>query len=186
MDEGVLKMKRSAGNWEINRGHFEILKRLLSAEATRLREESGCLDPPYNPEKIAELLGVAIEEKVMSGADGFVERNQGRYVAVISPMTHPLRQRFTLAHELGHVVLMNLEQKGTCMPVKRYRRKQPTSAVHQDPVEESLCNHFASELLLPSSDVQARLQKGALRPNTIIELASDFCVSKQAAAVKIF
>jgi hypothetical protein len=173
-------------NGYTSRADFSALKRLLSAEAQRLREESGSIAPPYNPESVADFLGVRVEDRQMTGPDGFVEVREGKYVAVISTKTHPTRQRFTLAHELGHVLFMKLEEKGTCMPLKRYRMKQNTTAVHQDPVEESLCNYFASELLLPLSDVKKRLNNRSIGPRTITGLAEDFYVSKQAAAVKVF
>src|SRR5438034_6833116 len=163
-------------NGYTSRSDFTALKRLLSSEAQRLREESGCITPPYNPESVADLLGVHIEERHMSGPDGFVEVRDGEYVTVISTKTHPTRQRFTLAHELCHVLFMKLEEKGTCMPLKRYRTKRETTATHQDPVEESLCNYFASELLLPLTDVRRRLNNRSIGPRTIIRLADDFYV----------
>ncbi len=68
---------------------------------------------------------------------------------------HPLsRKRFTLAHELGHWTLANLE-KGNVLFGEGNKKTLSLKTQHkrQTP-EESWCNKFASCLLMPDRDIR--------------------------------
>jgi Zn-dependent peptidase ImmA (M78 family) len=184
MATGLDIVKRSIGRNTKQITELERLRHFLQAETTRLRSEAQCDSPPFDAESIAEFLGVEVEEREMPGIDGYVEIRDNRYVAVISTTSHQTRRRFTLAHELCHVLLMRLAESGKEMPLRRYRTKKKLLEAHQDPIEESLCNYFAGELLLPASEVKDWLKNRSVEPQTILNLANQFFVSKQAAAVR--
>ena len=141
--------------------------------------------PPYDPFLIARLMQVVVETQPISGLDGYVEVVNGRYFAVISSLTNQRRQRFTLAHELGHVLFMRQAEKGSPAPLVRYRANGCPPGLHQDPVEESLCNEFASELLLPTSQVRTEVVTTKDPVTTVLRLSETFDVSLQAAAKRI-
>ncbi len=88
-------------------------------------------------------MGVEVRECDLKGIDGYVEVVGGKYVASISRRINPGRQRFTLGHELCHVVLMKQAEDGKPLPLVRYRTKGGLPGLHQDPQEEALCNYFA-------------------------------------------
>lgn len=142
-------------------------------------------EPPYNPYLIAEKLGVIVQEAELLGHDGCVEVVDGQYIATISSRARSTRQRFTLAHELGHVLLMRQAQDGKPVNLKRYRSKHAPVGLHQDSFEETLCNCFAGELLMPLSEVRGLLSERTVEPQTIWRLAEKFNVSTQVAAGQI-
>jgi hypothetical protein len=156
------------------------IKGFLKTEARRLRGDF----PPYDPHAAASILGVDVEERHLPDIDGYMEIRDGRYIAVISTKKHPTRQRFTLGHELGHVLLMRFAESESSAPLRKYRSNQ-VKGLHHDPLEESLCNYFAGELLMPADEVKQRLEKKAVAPRTIFNLANEFNVSTQAAAVNV-
>lgn len=141
--------------------------------------------PPYDPFQIAKHMGVDVDIGPMSGLDGYVEVTNGRYFAVISSLTNAKRQRFTLSHELGHVLFMRDAERGSPLPLIRYRVAGCPPGLHQDPVEESLCNLFASELLLPTAEVRAEVLASADPLSSILRLSNRFDVSLQAAAKRV-
>lgn len=77
-----------------------------------------CFDPflPLSVEKqlfccrfetFCRMSGMELEELLASGVsrDGFTVRHNGRAVIVYNERSPRTRQRFTLAHELGHIIL---------------------------------------------------------------------------------
>ncbi|MGI8836913.1 MAG: ImmA/IrrE family metallo-endopeptidase [Pyrinomonadaceae bacterium] len=95
--------------------------------------------------------------------------NKGQKTIRINKKHHPLRQRFSLAHELGHICLDHdlilsdrIEEEG----IKEEFEKE--------------ANEFASELLMPID-----MFKKAFRTNANLEsLADTFLVSTTAVSVR--
>jgi len=80
------------------------------------------------------------------------------------------RGRFTVAHELGHILLahqITVNREITARPMKAYENS------------EWQANTFASEFLMPEAEIRARNLRSAL------ELVSHFRVSPQAAAIRV-
>jgi hypothetical protein len=171
--------------FKVNDPYKSFLKTVLREKANELRQRYLPGGPPYDPTLVADGLGVEVQECVLTGIDGYVEIKDGKYTAVISQHAKPTRKRFTLAHELCHVLLMQQADKGKPFQLVRYRTNGKLPGLHQDPVEESLCNYFAGELLIPLSQVKSRIRNCRIAPESIFKLASDFHVSTQAAAVNI-
>lgn len=85
-----------------------------------------------------------------------------------------LRQRFTLAHELGHYFL----QHGP-----RFRDSAENfSTLAYDPIETA-ANRFAAELLIPSSAVNMLIKKHKL--TDFAQLADRFKVSQVAMKIRL-
>lgn len=165
--------------------YSQELQARLKLEAQKLIARVCEGGPPYDPNLIAEAMNVEVIEKDLSGFDGYVQRHDDRYVVTIARDAAIQRQRFTLAHELCHVWLMRQAAEGFPAPLVRYRNTQNLPGLHQDPVEEFLCNFFASELLIPSAALQNRFSNKAIVPKTIFKLANEFCVSPQTAAIQL-
>lgn len=126
---------------------------------------------------IAEKLGVQVLpgnfSKGFFGSDdeisGTFQYVNGVPTCTINESHHINRQRFTLAHELGHFVLEHGEK---CDDSKTLYRQNG----HTDPVEIE-ANNFAAELLMPKTAVNVLIKdKGC----GISELADWFQVSEQA------
>jgi hypothetical protein len=163
----------------------KYLKEILKERASYLLKRYARGGPPYDPHHIADGMGVEVRECDLNGIDGFVEVVEGKYVASISKRINVARQRLTLGHELCHVLLMQRADDGKPLPLVRYRTKGKLPALHQDPQEEALCNHFAGELLMPSGEVSTRINNHPLTPRTVFKLANTYQVSTQAAIVQL-
>lgn len=83
------------------------------------------INPPYNLEEVAMQLGVRVvklsticQEKreklaaklLRTGSDAFLALNMSPPILVFSDLYYERRNYFTLAHEIGHIVLGHLEQ----------------------------------------------------------------------------
>jgi Zn-dependent peptidase ImmA (M78 family) len=81
-------------------------KEAARQEARALIKKHGIKSPPVNVERIARSLGVKVEfapfDDELSGM-AFIK--DGVPAIGINSLHHPNRQRFTLAHELAHIVL---------------------------------------------------------------------------------
>jgi hypothetical protein len=163
----------------------ERLRQALRNCARELLHKYAPDGPPYDPYMVADGLRVDVKDTELAGIEGFIETKNGRYVASISTGAHETRRRFTLAHELCHVLLMRKAEGGTPVNLIRFRANGNLPGLHQDPVEESLCNYFAGELLMPSDEIHKRLLRQSVEPTTILDFASDYQVSHQAAAIQI-
>src|SRR5437764_12493286 len=72
----------------------------------RLLQESQVKTPPVPVERLAKKEGILLCP--LPGSDeisGALIRKQGRAIIAVNPAHHENRQRFTIAHELGHYFL---------------------------------------------------------------------------------
>jgi Zn-dependent peptidase ImmA (M78 family) len=183
MDEGIHQMRKMSNGRSLN--FSTNLRKAIKQHAAKILANQFEVGPPYDPYRIAEELDVEVMEGDLGRIDGYVEVVEGKYVVTISATAHPVRKRFTLAHELCHVWLMRQASDGFPAPLIRYRGGKNLPGLHQDPIEEYLCNFFASELLMPSKELKHRLTGKAIHPSTVFSLARDFNVSKQTAAIQL-
>ena len=110
---------------------------------------------PFVPvESIAESLGIQVQrDQVGDGLSGFLVRTTGTGEAVIGVNANHTqrRQRFTIAHELGHYLLHEGEAvhfDGEKPGVTVNLRNRESSTGETDIEVEA--NLFAAELLMPS------------------------------------
>jgi IrrE N-terminal-like domain len=122
-------------------------------------------------ESLAERLGVTrITKEPLPFEGGIFCGNEGLTIKLnsLSPLT---RQRFTLAHELAHLIL-------DAQKAASARRCVVSSAL------EKACDAVAGELLIPGDEVQG-LTGGSGSTDALVTLARRFNVSLQAAAVRV-
>ncbi len=92
-------------------------------------------------------------------------RSGKRYICV-NGNDREERQRFTICHEIAHIVL-GLPSEHKAQPWWSAKR----------PLAERLCDIFAAELLLPEELFQPVAEDAAVRLASIETLANDFCAS---------
>lgn len=119
-----------------------------------------------------------VDHDLSDDESGFTIQHAGRIQICVNGNHRPQRQRFTICHELGHVVLglPTEHQNGSWWS---YRAR---------PEYEILCDIFASELLLPFHLFQPQLTSEILGFGEIERLASDFeaslpCTASRYAAL---
>lgn len=123
---------------------------------------NGVLSFPVDPLRIAEKLGIEVSFKTGLPEDvsGLLLRKESNApiqaaVNVDRPVDH---QRFTLAHELGHYVLLDHAGKLN-QPMGFVERRSELSSKGTDPVE-IFSNQFAAELLMPEGAVRFFVREG--------------------------
>lgn len=142
---------------------------------------------PVPVEKIAEALELRIQLEPFEGdISGCTVRQGDKAVIGVNSLHHPNRQRFTIAHEIGHFLL----HKGEEIIVDRGFRvnfRDDESAKAENP-EEIEANYFAAELLMPRNFLQDDLGGKSVDIEDDIllqELASKYRVSPQALSYRL-
>jgi hypothetical protein len=100
---------------------------------------------PVPVESIASHYGAIIQYTELL-ADGSLTPNDGRYIMRVNHTSHPYRRRFTIAHELGHILLAELDQQSR----SRFCSINPFTGNQ----EERFCDSFAANLLIPGNAIR--------------------------------
>jgi Zn-dependent peptidase ImmA (M78 family) len=121
--------------------------RRAQAEALRLLQESGIVEPPVNPVKIAkEIVGMTVDFVTFtpesSNVSGFYDPQDN--AIIVNTEEYPLRQTFTVAHELGHKILHEEWAR-----TSDYKVLLRDSEQGSDDFREKEANAFAANLLMP-------------------------------------
>ncbi len=135
---------------------------------------------PVDPARIATGLGVRVEKSsgsiinnskhALSGE--FLEEN-GVPVIRFNGSEARVRQRFTIAHELGHFVLNH---------GPRHRDEAQNFSINNYDLYEVAANNFAAELLMPAEAVSYLIGQGV---TTLKGLADKFNVSTVAMNIRL-
>jgi len=141
--------------------------------------------------KHATLVRRPLEDDI-SGA--LIPLGENEWAILVNSDHHPNRQRFTIAHELGHLLLHGYR---TPHADKQFRLRDARSS-EGSVLEEIQANQFAAELLMPRTMVMKAMQRYGFHhapANEEIEqkrfealvrkLAKDFGVSRQAMTIRL-
>lgn len=165
------------------------------ARKSKAEEEAGAIlrrfaitAPPVPVEKIAELLGIAVVRTSTRGNEsGFALRENNRMIIGVNAATNARRQRFTIAHELGHL-LLHPGKPLIVDPSVRMNLRNEVSSLGTD-FEEIQANAFAAELLMPRSLVLQGVPQVASATTSyekaVAALSQDFDVSKDAMSFRL-
>jgi len=168
-------------------------KRRAELQAYELLAECGITEAPVDLYLLANHLRATIQpEPIENDVSGMVFKHKGRYIIGINS-THPeTRRRFTIAHEMGHIVLHQLDQVHVDkqFPVK-LRDDISSQAIDPHEIE---ANAFAAALLMPEAllkrDLAAMLAESEEEMDCendadIEELAQRYQVSVQAMSFRL-
>lgn len=157
-----------------SRGHIKRLAAELLAEA----EVAG---PPVPVDRVAKVAGFRlIKERLESDFSGFYVLRAGTPTIGVNIFHPSVRQRFTVAHELGHAKLHANDH------YDREFRRDPSSSTATDP-EEMDANAFAAELLMPAAWIEDRWANAVdlLDNDWVVRTAREFGVSTQSLLYRI-
>jgi transcriptional regulator with XRE-family HTH domain len=130
------------------------------------------------PELIEEVFGADVAvEPLGNGFDGLAAMGQGAKLILLSTTSNPARQRFTLAHELGH--LLADDDQDVHLDRDIFERAQK-----RDPSEQR-ANAFASVFLLPEQTLRKALDAVRLTRESFAALCCDFVVSPETLAYRL-
>jgi hypothetical protein len=137
---------------------------------------NAAVQPPIDIEGIVRQWRIELrrETRTDAGCEGTTSRTvDGRYLITLFPHRAKHRERFTLAHELGHVLI---EEKFGWTPTNDREYYQ----------REEWCNKFAARLLVPDAPLQkCRMDSITLAIRSVLWLARTCFVSREVAARRL-
>ncbi|OTG44176.1 hypothetical protein B7935_10315 [Streptococcus agalactiae] len=146
-----------------------------------------------NIEKAVEEFGVDVQysnfENESDPVSGFLMYEKNKPVIVLNAGESVRRQRFTLAHELGHLILHwnwlpgeQVSDLNEDLFEISYRNKKDYKK--DEMIRENEADTFAGEFLLPLDSVKDSL-KSVSSDSVIATLMEDFKVSQSCAYVRV-
>lgn len=160
----------------------ERAKQLVS----QLIENRGHDKPPFLPEEFARLRGInKIVKADLGKTSAVLLRFPDSYVIKVNEKHHPVRQNFSCAHEIGHILFSELKLE-RYIPSIEYRTFNPQAqAIDRAKTRERLCDVAAAELLMPEMVFRKYLSGVGVSIDVIERLADIFRASVQATAIRI-
>ena len=165
-----------------------IRRRKIEAMAQVLLDESSVNEAPVPIVQIAKAKGARIYVESLEGdLSGFLYRDNTQAVIGVNTSHSPTRQNFTVAHELGHLLLHDQEQLHVDHEF-RVRLRSDVSSQGTDEAEQE-ANFFAASLLMPREfikrDLEGEEYVDLLDDNFLHGLSRKYGVSPQALAIRL-
>lgn len=166
--------------------------RFARNEAERLIEQLAPGDPPVQVEDLAQRLGLRVlYDDLGSQVSGVFVTDVDRTSIVVHQDAPLSRQRFAIAHAIGHFTLRHQFGRNRHVHVDRgHFISQRIPAVSEGIDREDLeANQFAASLLMPAPlvrhSVAVLVQGGLVLDRHVEHLAKEFQVSEQAMTVRL-
>ena len=159
----------------------------VHATARKVLSDAGARRMPTPLTKIARFLNVSIEYTPLDEELSGMAMIKGEQKLVwVNALHHPNRQRFTLAHEFGHHVL-HADFLQDAVHVDRGILRRDVLSGEGTDRREIEANAFASELLMPTSELEATLPEhfDLDDPDVVSKLATRFRVSLAAMQYRL-
>lgn len=164
---------------------LEALEMLAAASAKALRQaywnDGENIVFPVDPFAIAAKMGIEVARTPLSSdLAGFILKEPGENAKiVVNAADAPVRQRFTVAHEIGHYAHNKLSDNANeSLGFVDYRNELTSRGVNPD---EIWANAFAAELIMPA----AVLKKWWAEGKALETIRNKFDVSKAALAYRM-
>lgn len=153
----------------------------MPARPDKILEELGIIEPKdIDLDAIAWHLGAKVKYRALEGCEARIIGSGDRAVISINNRnTTPARQRFSLAHELGHW----MHHRGQQLPCETNGFAR-TPSDRLDP--ERVADQFASGLLMPTSMIQPMARRlSKVNFKAIREIAEVFGTSLTATTIRL-
>ncbi|WP_312120167.1 ImmA/IrrE family metallo-endopeptidase [Kosakonia cowanii] len=131
---------------------------------------------PLDVSKLTSLLGIIMRHEPMKGEDsGCLKKDKktGEWIMTVNSLHHPNRQRFTIAHELGHFIKHSTQFD--FFEDKIFFRNGETNLF------EIEANKFAAELLMPELEFRKFVKDNS---TLVSDIADFFHVSSMAVRIR--
>ncbi len=166
--------------------------RFARHQAEQLVHDLGITGPRVDVEAVAESLGLPVyyDDLGDPSVSGLLVSDGVDTAIFIKHDDASVRQRFSIAHEIGHHVLGHQFEDGQVHVDRGHiiTPRDSRSSTGEDPREVE-ANQFAAALLMPQHVVRARAtilgKGGALRDDHVVRLAEEFEVSQQAMTIRL-
>jgi Zn-dependent peptidase ImmA (M78 family)/DNA-binding XRE family transcriptional regulator len=146
--------------------------------ANQLLEELGMTKPPVDVDAVARMCGIPVLRFEFDNAlSGLVVDTADGPVIGINDLHHPVRQRFSIAHELGHVMLRHIDSFHVDLGSTVEDGEPPGYNWRH----ERAANDFAANLLMPG----AMVKRAFIKKAAVAVLADRFEVSELAMGFRL-
>lgn len=171
-----------------------IRRKYIRQTVSQLLKDYGINEAPVDVTALAEKMGIKVlPTEADDSLSGFLFRGEGAQQPVIGVNSahHERRQRFTIAHELGHYVLHGSEKIHYDDKSRGFQvhLRSPISGEGSDRLEIE-ANAFAAELLMPASFLEKDLQDvvylDVIDTDPVLdELVDRYQVSKRSLTLRL-
>ena len=163
--------------WFVKKHGFTSPEMGIRSLARRLISVYGDQPPPFEPRLVAQELKVHDISFGPIGKDALLIPTNAGFRIRIGEEFPKTRQRFALAHELGHSLFFNSDEPHPFRPYSNHESSD---------YEERLCDIFAGEILLPKDSLTKHVcQFDKPAADAVLHLAKVFDVSAQCLAIRI-
>ncbi len=146
-------------------------------DVLRDAQAAGITILPIDIEAVLKLYGIEVLYENMNDISGYIEKRGDRWFVGVNAFNSKKRQRFTMAHELGHLCLHAEKMHGDRVEETIYFRTNLTNRMEKE------ANEFASNILIPKDSLYLHINKGT---NKLTDLADIFDVSLDAMRYKAY
>lgn len=157
----------------------ELVRGLLSANRVRR--------PPVPVRRVARSQGARVVlDSLEADLSGFLFRDSNEAVIGVNTRHARVRQNFTIAHELGHLLLHDRNEQLHVDRKFSVRLRSDISSKGTDEAEME-ANYFAAELLMPTDFIRHDVQKliGSDADLAIQKLSEKYDVSREAMSIRL-
>lgn len=170
----------------------------IEKKVALLLKKHGIIKTPIPVKEIAEQEGIDVRFQPFNGESDIsavLKRGSTKTIIGVNSSHSSTRQRFSIAHELGHYFLhqdegifVDFGKSFGNKPTIRYRNSVSSMAVSKDEIE---ANRFAASLLMPFSllkhSVEQILEKNpnVVPDNAVRALATEYHVSPAAMEFRL-
>lgn len=147
--------------------------------ASKLIDKYGINSPEQiRVRDIAFLENAFVVEEAVARATASLVRTENTATIRVTPTDQPERQRFSIAHELGHFKLNH-----TNGILQKICTKNDMMSWHSNNIEAE-ANFFADELLLPKKMIEKMCDVAEINFKPVEDISKKFRVSLTATAIK--
>ncbi len=172
--------------------HEEAQKILPQEEARKILRHLKLSRPPIAVGKVARHLGAHIRYSPFDGEiSGMVYILAGVPIIGVNSLHRRNRQRFTIAHECGHLVMHRHLLSHEVHVDKQFSVLRRTSSSGSNRIEDQ-ANQFAGELTMPKRMLEAAIKRNAedymidIDDSIIIKkLAQEFRMSENVMKIRV-
>lgn len=174
-----------------------MTRRKVRRTAARVLEKAEISTPPVDVYDLASSVAHVVDKEMDPDISGMLipiePKVDGKEWAILVNQDHPpVRRRFTVAHELGHLLMHGYSTAHADSGYKvRFRDPRSSEGSVREEIE---ANQFAAEILMPEDVLLDRLAEEDLEyvslhedeNNSVLRrIAREFDVSQEALSIRI-
>ncbi|MEX1253824.1 MAG: ImmA/IrrE family metallo-endopeptidase [Dehalococcoidia bacterium] len=157
----------------------QIDSETIREAVNRLLDAARVSEPPVDLVQLAKLQGInSIRHRKMKRTLGMVKEGQDGSLTMLLNSRQPLRERFTMAHEIAHTIVDRMGDKPATVVLAARTPRRGTAL-------ERLCDQIAAELLMPYEMFTQSMQGEGVSLNTVERLARTYEASLQSTALRM-